>query len=258
MGLEIQKTLSVGAIQPNIYVNRNNLPLYFGTSSNGDTFEKTSVKSFTTEAAINKMLLDNPEIKKITRDFNPELKLNIEELEKLLNGHSKDTQQIAKGITDNLPFSLRYKVDTKAIDQAAYLHDIGKVLIPKEILNKNGKLNETETRIMHKHSELGYEMLKKTNLDKITLNLVRNHHQNAQKSGYPWVSNDFKADINLQILTAADKYSALTEERVYKKPIDKTQALIIIYQDVKEGKLHPFVFKALVNYVNNNVYSKVS
>ena len=111
---------------------------------------------------------------------------------------------------------------------------------------------------MHKHSELGYEMLKKTNLDKITLNLVRNHHQNAQKSGYPWVSNDFKADINLQILTAADKYSALTEERVYKKPIDKTQALTIIYQDVKEGKLHPFVFKALVNYVNNNVYSKVS
>ena len=72
------------------------------------------------------------------------------------------------------------------------------------------------------------------------------------------VSNDFNADINLQILSAADKYSALTEKRTYKKEMPPKQALTIIYQDVKDGKLHPFVFKALVNYVNSNTLSKVS
>ena len=104
---------------------------------------------------------------------------------------------------------------------------------------------------MHKHSELGYEILKNTNLDKKTLNLIRNHHQNAKKSGYPFVSNDFRADLDLQILTMADKYSALTEKRAYKEAYTPKQALTIIYADVKDGKLHPFIFKALVNYVEN-------
>ena len=140
------------------------------------------------------------------------------------------------------------------MSDASYLHDIGKVLIPEEILNKQTKLNENETKIMHQHSELGYEILKNTNLDKTTLNLIRNHHQNAKKSGYPFVNKDFRADLNLQILTMADKYSALTEKRPYKEAFTPEQALTIIYADVKDGKLHPFVFKALANYVNSADY----
>ena len=65
------------------------------------------------------------------------------------------------------------------------------------------------------------------------------------------MNNDFRADLNLQILTMADKYSALTEKRSYKEAFTPKEALTIIYQDVKDGKLHPFVFKALVNYANS-------
>ena len=104
---------------------------------------------------------------------------------------------------------------------------------------------------MHTHSELSYEMLKKSGINDKTLKLIRNHHQNAKRTGYPWVNNDFNADLNLQILSTADKYSALTEKRTYKEPMGSEQALTIIYQDVKEGKLHPFVFKALVNYTQS-------
>ena len=60
---------------------------------------------------------------------------------------------------------------------------------------------------------------------------------------------DFKADINQQILSVADKYSALTEKRSYKDPMPAEKALAIIYKDVKDGKTHPFVFKALVAHV---------
>lgn len=256
MGLEITKALGLSAIQPNIYVNRRDFNTAFGFPA--DKFENTSLEPYTSEAYIQKMINSNPKIKKMVKGFNPDLKLNIKELNELKQNHMQNTREIVKGITDNLPFSLRNKVDIKSVEDASYLHDIGKVLIPAEILNKPDKLTALETEIMHKHSELGYELLKSTKLDEKTLHLIRNHHQNAKKTGYPWVSNDFNADINLQILSAADKYSALTEKRTYKKEMPPKQALTIIYQDVKDGKLHPFVFKALVNYVNSNTLSKVS
>ena len=102
---------------------------------------------------------------------------------------------------------------------------------------------------MHTHSELSYELLRKTDLDTRTLNLIKYHHQNALGNGYPQASPDFKADINQQILSVADKYSALTEKRSYKDPMPAEKALAIIYKDVKDGKTHPFVFKALVAHV---------
>lgn len=258
MGTEINRALGVGAIQPNIYVNRSRFNIGFGKELNADTFEYSSLDRFTSETALQKMIKSNPKIKNITKDFNPDLKLNIKELNDLKHNHLKDTQNIVKGITENLPFALKNRVDIQAVEDAAYLHDLGKVLIPPEILNKPDKLNEYEIKIMHKHSELSYELLKNTGINNKTLNLIRNHHQNAKKTGYPWVGKDFNADLNLQILSIADKYSALTESRAYKKSMTPKQALTIIYQDVKDGKLHPFVFKALVNYAADKNYAKVS
>lgn len=250
MGLELNRTLSVGGITPNIYIDRNRYNTTFGKTLSADTFEIKSNNRYTTEPAIKKMIASNPKIRNITKEFNPELNLNIKELKDLLENHATDTQNIVKGITQNLPFSLQTKVDKKALEDASYLHDLGKVLIPPEILNKPGKLDNKETQIMHRHSELSYELLKNTDLNDKTLNLIRNHHQNAKRTGYPWVGKDFNADINLQILSTADKYSALTEKRTYKEPLSNKQALTIIYRDVEDGKLHPFIFKALANYVN--------
>lgn len=247
MGFEISRSLSVGGITPNIHTNRNRY-ISFGQS---DTFEVTSLDRFTTETAIQKMIEGNNKIKNIVKNFNPDMTLNMKELKELLQTHATDTKNITKGITEHLPFSLQNKVDTKSLEDAAYLHDLGKVLIPSEILNKPARLNDTETKIMHTHSELSYEMLKNSGLSEKTLNLIRNHHQNAKRTGYPWVNKNFNADLNLQILSTADKYSALTEKRIYKDPLTSEQALTIIYQDVKDGKLHPFVFKALVNYANS-------
>ena len=248
MGLEINNSLYVGRLNPNIYPNRNRY-ISFGQNP-VDTFENTSLDRFTTENAIRKMISNNHKIKNIVKDFNPEMNLNMEELRELQTNHATDTKNITKGIAENLPFSLQTKVDMKAIDEASYLHDLGKVLIPKDVLNKPDKLNDAETKIMHTHSELSYELLKNSGLSDKTLKLIRNHHQNAKRTGYPWVSNDFNADLNLQILSTADKYSALTEKRAYKESMTPKQALTVIYGDVKEGKLHPFVFKALVNYAN--------
>lgn len=237
MGFEINRPLGVGGITPNIYVDRNRYNTSFGNTLNADTFERTTIDRFTTETAIKRMIESNPKVKNITKDFNPNLNLNMNELRELLSNHATDTQNITKGIIENLPFALQNKVDQKAIEDASYLHDLGKVLIPAEVLNKPGRLDDKETKIMHTHSELSYELLKNSGLNDKTLKLIRNHHQNAKRTGYPWVDKDFNADLNLQILSVADKYSALTEKRTYKDPMSAKQALTIIYQDVKDLSL---------------------
>lgn len=248
MVIEFLKFRNINTISPSNGVNPYRQRINFNGGTTNDKFESDSPNRYTSEFYLRKAIQTNPQIAKILGEVNIPVKLNMTELNILLNNHAADTRQIAAGIVENLPFSLKNKVNEKAVSDAAYLHDIGKALIPDEILNKHGKLSPYETEIMHRHSLLSYELLKNSPIDKTTLNIIKNHHQNAKKTGYPFADKNFNADLNLQIVAMADKYSALTEKRAYKDPLDKETALTIIYNDVKEGKMHPLVFKALVNY----------
>lgn len=258
MGMEVLQPRRVRGTNTNMAI----APKYgtnFGNQINADTFEFRTVNRYMTEPNVRRMLAANPKLQKMVREINPEMKLNIAELQELCVKHAADTQSIAKGIVENLPYALQNKVNMNAINDAAKLHDIGKVFIPNEILNKPAKLTDKEIEIMHKHSELGYELLKPAGVNPDTLNLVRYHHQNAAKTGYPKADKDFNADINQQILSVADKYSALREQRPYKAPMSNKQALTIIYKDMKEGNISPFVFRALVDYANTvSAAAKVS
>lgn len=256
MGMDL-RPLGVGGIKPNIGV----APKYgvnFGSSDYQDTVSFTTPERFLNETAIKKLVTSNPKLQKMVKEINPEIKLNLEELKELAEKHASDTQNIAKGIIDNLSPALKNKVNTKAVNDAAKLHDIGKVFIPLEILNKPSKLTDKEMQIMHKHSELGYELLKNSDIDTQTLHLVRYHHQNALKNGYPKADSSFSADINQQVLSVADKYSALLEKRPYKTEMSPKQALNIIYKDMQEGKISPFVFKALVEYAKTTEPQKIT
>ena len=141
---------------------------------------------------------------------------------------------------------MKHEINLKNIQQAAMLHDFGKVFIPKEILNKKGALTPEEKKIMDLHSELGYELLKQQGgVREEVLELIKYHHQNPDGSGYPAVDKDFRFGINLQILKVADMFSALTEERPYHKAYTKEEALEIIYKDVEDGKILHEVYEAL-------------
>lgn len=247
MDLGFIKPFSTGTIGVNFGL-RPKSNAGFKSNPAPDTFETTSLNSYTTEYKLQKAVNENPKIKAILERFNVPCSLNMEAVYELQNGHAADTKEIARGIIANLPFSLKDKVNKDAVEKAAYLHDTGKSLIPVEILNKSGALNPEETEIMHTHSELSYELLKDSGLDKKTLSLIRNHHQNAKKTGYPFVDKSFFADIDQQIVSMADKYSALTEKRSYKSPMANIEALTILAKDVNEGKYSQLVFNALVKY----------
>nr|QGT49842.1 hypothetical protein Melaina855_2290 [uncultured Candidatus Melainabacteria bacterium] len=231
---------SIG-LNSNIQLNRFGKNVYFGQNPIQDSFQSTSPVKLFNENEIKKMISQNTDIKKLLSENKIPIRLNMTELKDLAQHHCKDTQEIAASIANNLPQSLKQQVNIKNLKDGAMLHDFGKVLIPAEILNKNGALTPEEHKIMDLHSELGYQLLKNSGVNDEILKLVRYHHDNKQ--------NNFVPDINLQILNLADKYSALTEERVYKEAFSPQKALTILYSEVKKGDIHPFIFNALVKSI---------
>lgn len=206
-------------------------------------------ESFGTKEQIEATAKANPNIRETLAKYDLPVKVNIEELDKLKQGHMQDTRVVAAQIYSSLPAELKKEVSLPNLQEAAMLHDYGKVLIPNSILNKTGKLDAKEREIMELHSELGYELLKDKGLSEKTLNLVKYHHQNLNGNGYPARKKDFEYGIDAQILSTADKYTALREKRSYKNPMGKYEAFEIIAKDVNNGNISQDVYTALIRAV---------
>ncbi len=201
--------------------------------------------NFGTKAEIETVAKTNPRIREILSEHNLPVKVNEKELEKLKNGHLRSTRVTASKIYSSLPAELKSEVNPVSLQEAAMFHDYGKVLIPEHVLNKEGKLTDDEWEIMEQHSELGAELLKDKNLDERAIELIKYHHQNRNNSGYPAVLNEFEYGLDSEILSVADKYEALREERSYKPAMTKEEALSVIAEDVEAGMVSKEVYNAL-------------
>ena len=96
------------------------------------------------------------------------------------------------------------------------LHDMGKLSVPDEILNKPGSLTEAEYEIVKRHSEWGDELLAKLGFPGDVRRLVRDHHERLDGSGYPFGAYGDQLDLETRILGACDVYDALISPRVYR------------------------------------------
>lgn len=100
----------------------------------------------------------------------------------------------------------------------AMLHDLGKILTPKEILNKPGELSEEEFKTIKRHSEDGYMLLReKGKIGSLAASVVREHHERIDGSGYPRGLKGDKIHILSKIVGLVDVYDALIADRVYRK-----------------------------------------
>ena len=122
------------------------------------------------------------------------------------------------------------------IGVAATLHDIGKVGIPDEILNKPGKLTDEEYNKIKEHTVIGYQILKNTNSDKISNNVLEyakeitlHHHEKYDVTGYPDGLKGEERNIVSRIMSVIDVYDALVNDRVYKKamPYNEVEEYIV-------------------------------
>ena len=109
--------------------------------------------------------------------------------------------------------------DCELLTSCGLFHDIGKLLIPEHILQKPGKLTDEEYTIIKQHTRLGYDLLRKNNIDVHIQYSALMHHEKCDGSGYPLGLADKQIDWCAQIVTIADIYEAMTAKRVYRGPL---------------------------------------
>lgn len=119
------------------------------------------------------------------------------------------------------------------IVKASALHDIGKISIPEEVLNKPGKLTDEEFEAMKQHTVIGYQMLSDLGfqdepLVKVSREITRWHHERYDGRGYPDGLKGDEIPLSAQIVSLADVYDALTSERVYKPAFSHEKAIQMI------------------------------
>lgn len=232
---------------PNIGFRAKQTGVFVGNNTRADSFATNPLyQDLNNKTAIENLAKSSPNVRQILKENKIPLNINMKEMNKLQQGHLRDTRVLSAKMYSALPLELKQQVNLPDLQEAAMLHDFGKVLIPNNILNKKGQLSSEEKEIMKLHSELGYELLKQKGVKPEVLNLVKYHHQTLKGDGYPVITNDYQHDISAQILNAADKYSALRETRSYKPAMAKDEALNIIYEDVEKGLISEDVFNALI------------
>lgn len=151
--------------------------------------------------------------------------------------------------TDRYPLT---EADISLISTASALHDIGKINIPEQILNKPGRLTKEEFDIIKTHSAVGEHMLRQIPFNqneplvKVAREICRWHHERWDGRGYPDGLKGDEIPISAQVVSLADVYDALTSERCYKAAFDHETALNMIVNG-ECGAFNPLLLECLMD-----------
>jgi putative nucleotidyltransferase with HDIG domain len=171
--------------------------------------------------AINKVVDKVVEV--TVKDNRPLVYLTkIHNYSEYLYHHSVNVSIYAAAVGKLLNMNLR---DLRALTFSGIIHDIGKLFIPKEILDKPGKLSPSEYETVKKHPELGVEFLKRLNIDGTELKMVIEHHERSDGSGYPKGLKDDEISVFGKIGAVCDVFDAITSDRVYKNAKNPNDAI---------------------------------
>jgi diguanylate cyclase (GGDEF)-like protein/PAS domain S-box-containing protein len=153
----------------------------------------------------------------------------VSSIKSTLNSKSQDTNEHAERLSDltvkigkkiNLP-----QIDLDELQLFSALHDIGKISVSDQILNKPGKLTPDEWAQMKRHSEIGYSIAVATAELMPIAGYILSHHERWDGGGYPEGLSGTVIPLASRILAIADAYDAMTQDRVYRKAIGKEAAL---------------------------------
>ena len=148
-------------------------------------------------------------------------------------GHQRKTSEICKVIAKNMGLQ---ESNIEKLVVAALLHDIGKIDVPNEMLNKPSKLHDFELDMIQEHVQSSYEIVRKMPFETNIAEIIYQHHENVDGSGYP--NNLVESEITLeaQIIRVADSIEAMSNHRPFRTK--KTNDEIIIELQSNIGKLY--------------------
>lgn len=150
-------------------------------------------------------------------------------------GHQSRTGELAKAIAKKM--NLGYDIE-HSVYLASLLHDLGKFYIPAQILNKPSKLTEIEYSLIKTHPSLGHQILKKIDFPWPIADIVLQHHEKVNGSGYPYGLSGDEIMIEAKILCVADVIESISSNRPYRPALGLDSALFEIKE--KQGTLYDF------------------
>ena len=208
------------------------------------------------------------------KDLDNSLKSSLTVMNKLddmTKQHSENVSNLVTRICQYMRCNSQFTIHCMI---AAYIHDLGKIFIPKEILSKNGRLTPEEYEIMKTHTTLGYEYcMKDMNLRPYS-DGPWYHHESLNGTGYPRGLRKNDIPYSAQIIRVADEYDALVTKRHYTTHINISETLKDLIKDARPpkpvvaldqlrqnerlGKINPKPLKALFKAVIDDILYEIS
>jgi HD-GYP domain-containing protein (c-di-GMP phosphodiesterase class II) len=128
---------------------------------------------------------------------------------------------------------------TRKLTIAAAMHDLGKLSVPAEILEKAGPLTDAEWEVMHRHPSCGFEVLGKMPALREINTWANYHHEKLSGRGYPFHLSAERIPFESRIVSVADVFTALTEDRPYRRGLGRPEVAAILRTMVDDGSLDP-------------------
>jgi PAS domain S-box-containing protein len=211
------------------------LTIYAGEPDAFDTEELTLLCKLADDLAYGvRALRDRSERERAERRWHDSLEATIAAIASTVEmrdpytaGHQQRVAALAVAIARDLQLS---EHQIRGLYLASVIHDVGKIHIPAEILTKPGKLSSLEFQMIQGHAEAGYEIVKGVEFPWPIAEMVRQHHERLDGSGYP---RGLQGDAMLEeakILAVADVVEAMTSRRPYREPLGIDAALAEIAQ----------------------------
>lgn len=194
-------------------------------------------------------------------DVNKQLLLNtVETLATAIDiknaythGHAERVMKYSMALVKYIPHNLI--ADLKSFEDSlkisALLHDIGKIGIPEDILNKPTRLSDDEIDLVRKHPSMGAEILEPISEFQVANLGVKFHHEKYDGSGYPYGLVGENIPLIATIISVADAYDAMLGDRPYRKGLDKDKVIREIELN-KNKQFHPAVVDAFLEAVSKN------
>jgi putative nucleotidyltransferase with HDIG domain len=145
----------------------------------------------------------------------------LEAKDKYTRHHTEEVVRLALAVAAELDLGQRA---ARTVELGAILHDVGKMRVPEQILNKPGPLDQAEWAIMKMHPEVGEHILGPIQLLRPILPIVRHHHERWDGAGYPDGLAARAIPIGARIVAVCDAYRAMTEDRPYRRALSEREA----------------------------------
>ncbi|MFC1941726.1 HD domain-containing phosphohydrolase [Chloroflexota bacterium] len=223
--------------------------------TDGTDFNKRDLQTLTNVATTAAMAIENV---RLNISLKESYKSTVKELVSLADaretnagGHSRRVSEYASIGASELSFS---KEEKQALEFAAMLHDIGKLSIPDNILNKTHTLTNEEWEIIYQHPVTGYNLLKGIPFLKDASKLILYHHERYDGNGYPHGLKGENIPIGARLIAVADAFDHMTSDHTYRSALDKRFA----FTELKKYALSQFCPVAVKAFNAGFVKSRLS